>query len=142
MTAGQASRTLVFLLEETSARAMLQGIVGRLLPEDMEVQYIVFEGKRHLEQNLVKSLRCWRKPCSAFIIMRDQDAGDCLAVKNRLLELARQSDRAGDCTVRIACHELCKTLRNRRTAERDHALNGLFRGHGHDARFHRNRNTS
>ena len=90
---GQAVKTLVLLLEEPSAKAMLQGIVDRMPPEDVAVHCMVFEGKRHLEQNMVKSLRCWRKPGTAFIIMRDQDAGDCLAVKHRLLELARQSAR-------------------------------------------------
>ena len=49
--------TLVCLLEELSAEAMLRGILPRLLPEDCEVVFISFEGKRDLERQLARKIR-------------------------------------------------------------------------------------
>lgn len=46
--------TLVFLLEEESAKNMLVPVVKELVPEDMPVQYITFSGKQDLERQLVK----------------------------------------------------------------------------------------
>jgi hypothetical protein len=39
---------LVLLLEEPSARDLLEGLLPRLLPEEVHVQYLVFEGKQDL----------------------------------------------------------------------------------------------
>ena len=97
---------LVFLLEEESAKNMLEGIVPRLVPQGVRVQYITFSGKQDLEKQLVRKIRFWLEPDSRFIILRDQDSGDCTAIKARLLELARQSGKAEACLVRIACREL------------------------------------
>ena len=96
---------LVFLLEEESAKNMLQGILPRMLP-DTPVQYITFEGKQDLEQQMVRKIRLWREPDSRFIVLRDKDSGDCTLIKQRLLELTQQSGKAESCLVRIACHEL------------------------------------
>ena len=96
---------LVFLLEEESAKNMLQGILPRMLP-DTPVQYITFEGKQDLERQLVRKMRSWREPDSRFIVLRDKDSGDCTRIKQRLLELTQQSGKAESCLVRIACHEL------------------------------------
>ena len=52
-------KTLVFLLEEPSAREMLKGILKKLLPGDITPQYMVFEGKRDLEKRLVRRIRGW-----------------------------------------------------------------------------------
>lgn len=38
-------KTLVCFLEESSARAMLEGIFPRLIDQQIIVRYIVFEGK-------------------------------------------------------------------------------------------------
>lgn len=35
----------VFFLEELSARAMLEGLLPRIVPQSVDVRYIVFEGK-------------------------------------------------------------------------------------------------
>lgn len=98
---------LVFLLEEASAEAMLQGLLPRLLPQpdDIEVRYIVFEGKSDLEKQLVRRLRRYRSPNARFVVLRDQDAGDCHQVKAGLVDKCRQAGR-DNALVRIACHEL------------------------------------
>jgi hypothetical protein len=38
-------RELVFLLEEASAQAMLEGLVPRLIAQDLPYRFIPFEGK-------------------------------------------------------------------------------------------------
>jgi hypothetical protein len=96
---------LVFLLEEVSAKDLLQGLLPRLLPATVRVHYLVFQGKRDLEGQLVKKIRGWQAPNSAFVVLHDQDAGDCRAVKDHLMSLVEQSGR-GRTLVRIACREL------------------------------------
>lgn len=98
--------TLIFLLEEESAKNMLIPVVKRLVPEEIPVQYITFNGKQDLERQLVKKIRFWCDPGSRFIILRDKDSGDCGVIKQRLLVLAQESGKADVCLVRIACHEL------------------------------------
>jgi hypothetical protein len=96
---------LVFLLEEPSARDLLEGLIPRLVPADLAVYYLVFEGKQDLERKLARRLRGWRLPDSAFVVLRDQDAAECKEVKARLVGLARESGRA-PVLVRVACKEL------------------------------------
>lgn len=44
-------KNLVFLLEEPSARDLLGGLLPRLVPPDMSIYYLVFEGKRWCGQS-------------------------------------------------------------------------------------------
>ncbi len=48
---------LVFCLEEPSAREMLKGLLSRILPDDVYPDYIVFEGKQDLMNQLARRLR-------------------------------------------------------------------------------------
>jgi len=97
--------TLVFMLEEPSARAALEGYLPRVLPAHVDVRYLVFEGKQDLEKRMARSMRAWRLPDSRFIVLRDQDSGDCLVIKQRLVERC-QEGRRSDAVVRIACRQL------------------------------------
>ncbi len=81
--------TLVFCLEEPSAKAMLEGIIPRLYP-DVEVRYIVFEGKQDLHKQLVRRLRYWQGDAQ-FVVMRDQDSGNCLIIKEQLKRLCDEA---------------------------------------------------
>jgi len=45
---------LVFFLEEPSAKAMLEGLLPRLLPESVYCRYVVFEVKQDLEKQMVE----------------------------------------------------------------------------------------
>lgn len=96
---------LVFFLEEPSARDLLTGLLPRLLPGSVHVHYLVFEGKQDLEGQLVRKLRGWRMPDSAFVVLRDQDATECRTVRARLAELVEESKRTPS-LVRVACREL------------------------------------
>jgi len=95
---------IVFLLEEPSAKEMLEGLLPRLAPE-LSYRCIIFEGKQDLEKNLVKKIRAYRVPNSQFIVLRDQDAGDCYTIKQKLVELCKKASKA-DSLVRIVCREL------------------------------------
>lgn len=122
-------RTLVFFLEEPSAKEMLQGILPRLLPEDVHTQYLTFQGKQDLEKNLAKKLRGWRRPDSVFVVMRDQDAADCLAVKRKLTDLCCEAGREG-VLVRVACKELESFyLGDLAAVEKGLGLSGLVKLH-------------
>jgi len=96
---------LVCLLEEPSAKEMLEGLFPRLLPEGVTPFVIPFEGKQDLEKQLVKKIRGWNRPDSVFLVMRDQDAGDCKVIKSHLVELCQQAGKPNT-VVRIACQEL------------------------------------
>ena len=98
------TRTLVVLLEEPSAKALLEGLLPRLIPADVDVVYLVFEGKQDLEKNVTHKLARWQRPDSAFVIMRDQDAGACENVKKQLRDRVVASGRTA--LIRIACREL------------------------------------
>ena len=97
--------TLVCFLEEASARVFLEGVFSRLLPDGNSVKYVVFEGKQDLEKQIVKKLRNWQEPDSAFLVMRDQDAAICTTVKANLVRLCNEAQKPA-ALVRIACHEL------------------------------------
>jgi hypothetical protein len=96
---------LVFLLEEPSAKDLLIGLLPKLLPERVQVHYLVFEGKQDLEGQIVRKLRGWRMPDSAFVVLRDQDAAECRMVRARLAKLVEESRRTPS-LVRVACREL------------------------------------
>ena len=94
------------MLEEPSAKEMLNGVLGSFLPANVQVYYQVFEGKSDLEKRITLRLRHWQKPNSVFLVMRDKDAGDCKQIKQNLLAKVNTSGKIDKTKVRIACHEL------------------------------------
>jgi len=100
-------RELVFLLEERSAQAMLESLLGRFLSNEIACRFIVFEGKQDLEKQLVRKIRAYQNDCARFIILRDQDSHpDCQTLKKQLLDRCAESSKSDKCLVRIACREL------------------------------------
>ncbi|MDX8409611.1 MAG: DUF4276 family protein [Mariprofundales bacterium] len=99
-------RCLVCLLEEPSAKEMLKGVLPRMLPDDVKITYIIFEGKQDLEKQLERKLKGWQQANTTFLVMRDQDSGDCVAIKQALLAKVQRSGKSLVTCVRIACHEL------------------------------------
>jgi hypothetical protein len=99
---------LVCFLEERSSAELLKAVLPRILPEDTGFQCIVFEGKQDLEKQLLRKMRGWRIPDSRFLIMRDQDQGDCRLVKKRLIDQieAGSGEKSRPFSIRIACHSL------------------------------------
>lgn len=108
MTVLPPLRTLLFLLEEASAKWMLQGLIEtnfKVDPQSWDIQYKVFEGKQDLEKHLSRVLSRWRTPYTTFFIVRDQDAGDCTVVKESIRALCPEP-LLQRCVIRIACREL------------------------------------
>lgn len=97
--------TLVFLLEEPSAREMLKGVMPRLAPDIDDVRYVCFEGKQDMHRQLERKLRGWLTPQTWFVVLRDQDSGDCRATKAVLRDLCARAGKPA-ALIRIACHEL------------------------------------
>jgi hypothetical protein len=96
----------VFLLEEPSMKALLDGFLPTVIPASIEVVTIPHEGKSDLEKSIPRKLRAWTRPDARFFILRDQDsAPDCTKVKRQLRTLVSPSGREGVC-IRIVCREL------------------------------------
>ncbi|WP_238551834.1 DUF4276 family protein [Candidatus Symbiobacter mobilis] len=93
------------MLEEPSAKDFLEGILSGILPGGTTVHFLVFEGKQDLEKQLVRRIKGWLLPNSQFIVMRDQDSGECTVIKQRLQSLCTLAGRP-ETVVRIACREL------------------------------------
>ena len=100
-------KEIVFLLEEASARAMLETLLPRMLSDGIGYRCIVFEGKQDLMNQMARRIRGYLNPEARFIVLRDQDsAPDCRVVKEELVRRVRESGRAEHAAVRIACREL------------------------------------
>ena len=100
-------KELVFLLEEESAKAMLESLLPRMLGPEIHPRLIAFEGKQDLEKQIAKKMRGYLNPQVRFIVMRDQDATpDCRVVKRAMISACQRGGRESLWLVRIACQEL------------------------------------
>lgn len=95
---------VVFLLEEKSMRVLLEGLLPRVFPS-LQFLCVAHEGKQDLEKSIPRKLKAWREPGVRFVVVRDNDNGDCVRTKERLVALCREAGR-DDVLVRIACQEL------------------------------------
>ena len=95
---------LVFLVEELSMADFLDELLPRLFPK-LCFKCIPHEGRSDLEKRVPQMLRAWRTPNTRFVVMRDQNGGDCLQVKARLKTLCERGGRP-DALVRVVCREL------------------------------------
>lgn len=98
-------REVVFLLEEPSARRLLEELLPRILPADVHLRFIVFQGKQDLEKGMARKLRAWQTPNSKFVVLRDQDTDNCKNVKALLQQKCVEGGKT-DALVRVACREL------------------------------------
>ena len=100
---------VVFCLEELSAKAFLQAYLPRRFPtiyeHGFDPKFLVFEGKSDLEKRLERRLKGWLIPETKFVVLRDQDSGDCHAIKTELLQKCVSASRPNT-LIRIACQEL------------------------------------
>ena len=99
-------KCLVCLLEGPSERELLKNLLPRFLSDEIEVHYIVFEGKQDLEKQLERRIKFWQRPQSHFLVMRDQDSDDCRLIKTSLQAKVNRTGKQSTSIVRIACHEL------------------------------------
>ena len=97
---------LICLLEERSAEEMLKAVLPKILPSEINIKYLTFEGKQDLEKQLERRLKGWQQPNSVFLVLRDQDSGDCRVIKRQLAEKVTASGKQAVSLIRIACTEL------------------------------------
>lgn len=85
-------------------RNCFKGLLPRLVPGTQCV-LIPHEGKQDLERSIANKLKGWNVPEDKFVIVRDQDSGDCIKIKEKLVQLCRDAGKE-PALVRIACREL------------------------------------
>ena len=95
---------VVFLVEEKSMKVLLDELLPRMFPS-LPFQCVPHDGKSDLEKSIPRKLRGWREPGVRFVVIRDNDRGDCMALKEHLRELCKDRPKE-DCLIRIACQEL------------------------------------
>ena len=69
-------RELVFLLEETSMKQLLDVFLPKILPVDIAFRTIPHNGKSDLEKSIPIKLRAWKGDVS-FVVLHDKDSNDC-----------------------------------------------------------------
>lgn len=84
-------------------QVLLDALLPRLFPS-LTFHCVPHEGKADLEKSIPRKLRSWTEPGARFVIVRDKDGGDCLALKERLRSLSAASHRS--VLIRIPCWEL------------------------------------
>jgi len=99
---------VIFLVEEESMTETLRELLPKLFPEWRESVHwlaLTHRGKSDLEKSSPKNLKGWTEAGARFVILRDNDGGDCRQRKQHLRELAssRQSEVV---LIRIVCQEL------------------------------------
>ncbi len=95
---------LVFLLEESSMKELLDVLLPEILPQDVDFITVPHSGKSDLRDSIPKKLKGWNEPGVKFVIVHDQDSNDCIGLKKELKELCDQYKR--EVLIRIPCHEL------------------------------------
>lgn len=85
-------------------KVLLEGMLPRLFP-DLDFLCVPHEGKQDLEKSIPRKLRAWKEAGVRFVVVRDNDGGDCHALKARLHGLCREGRRE-DTLIRIPCQEL------------------------------------
>lgn len=99
---------LIFLLEEPSMKALLDGLLPRLFPgwePETHFQCVPHQGKSDLDASVPRKLKAWRIPGDRFVIVRDNDNANCTDIKQRYLAICHAAGRP-DTLVRLVCQEL------------------------------------
>ena len=107
---------LDILVEEVSIAEVIKVILPKVLPDGWQVNENVFirvhEGKQDLKDSIPRKLKAAQHGNSkrGFVIVQDQDANDCRALKSQLVsccDSALEGVRKDiPYKVRIVCHEL------------------------------------
>lgn len=85
---------LIFFIEEPSAEAALANLLPKMIPAEISFQFIVFQGKTDLRQNLASRLKAyasWLPGDYRIIVLIDEDRQNCHQLKNWLDEAAQSA---------------------------------------------------
>jgi hypothetical protein len=97
---------LVILTEEQSMKTTLIHLLPKLGIDMTEITIIPHQGRSDLEKSIPRKLKAWNTPNSRFLILRDNDRGDCKDRKAQLLAIVAASGKLKYCKVRVVCQEL------------------------------------
>lgn len=97
---------LIVLTEERSMEETLKALLPKLGVDHSNFKIITFEGVTDLERSLVKRLKGWRDPEARFLILRDNDRGNCRERKERIQHLVDKSRNPRPTKIRIVVEEL------------------------------------
>jgi hypothetical protein len=86
-------------------KACLEGLLPRVIPQEMSCIVIPHEGKSDLQKSIPRKLRGWNEPNVRFVVVHDQDSASCPKLKQKLIALCEEGRRP-DTLIRIACREL------------------------------------
>lgn len=98
---------IVIFTEEESMNAALEELLSRNFPErrkGIDWFLIDFNGKSDLERKFPRRMKIWNYGEPLFVILRDNDGSNCLALKKRLHDLAVPI--AKPFKIRVVCQEL------------------------------------
>ena len=98
---------IVLLTEEESMKQYLEVLIPKLWPgstEGMDWMVLSFQGKSDLERSIPKKMANWSCRNPHFIILRDNDGGNCFTIKQKLRTIANPSKKSFH--VRIVCQQL------------------------------------
>jgi Domain of unknown function (DUF4276) len=97
----------VLFTEEPSMEVVLRDLIGRHFPAAIEFadwMIVSHSGKSDLEKQFPDRMRRWGWGNPLFVILRDNDGGDCKGLKHHLASLAAVGGHPFK--VRIVCQEL------------------------------------
>jgi hypothetical protein len=95
---------LVILTEEESMEVTLRALLPKLGIADFQI--VTFQGVGDLETSLTRRIRAWRDPNARFLVIRDNENGNCRARKHRLQDLVQAAGATRRAKVRIVMQEL------------------------------------
>lgn len=98
--------TLVIFVEEESMKVALDQLIPKLGLNVSSIQILPHHGVQDLERSVRNKLPIWNAPDTSFLIIRDNDSGDCKARKESLMKIVRDAGKDNTTTVRIVCQEL------------------------------------
>lgn len=85
-------------------KVLLDGLLPRMFLS-LLFQCVPHQGKSDLKKSTPRKLRGWREPGVRFVVIRDNDRGDCMALKEHLRKLCKDRPKE-DCLIRIGCQKL------------------------------------
>ena len=98
---------IVLFTEEESMGECLKVIIPKLWPNSgggLDWMGLSFQGKSDLEKSIPNKMRGWNYGNPHFVILRDNDSGDCFVLKQKLCDIAKPYKKPF--SVRIVCQEL------------------------------------
>lgn len=96
--------SLVVMVEEQSAKELLDIILPKLVPSGTALYVLKHSGKSDLRKSVPNKLRGWNTPDTKFVVLQDQDSADCYSLKQEWQTMCNNI-REG-VLVRIVCTEL------------------------------------